>query len=161
VGVGQVVAELVHHMKQPCPYQPAYHCPQGNGAYLAGIQSPAACASSTGTPTAAPRPCRGGSCTSPGGTIPDALKGVPTHPYAVYEILWDLALLGVLRFSRRRFLPGGSLFAVYVWGYALGRFSLTFVRQEAALLWGLQQAQVVALVALAPRRRPIATRSRL
>jgi phosphatidylglycerol:prolipoprotein diacylglycerol transferase len=87
--------------------------------------------------------------TNAGAMIPDALKGIPTHPYPVYEILWDLALLGLLLFLRRRSLPGGLLFLTYVAGYALGRFTLTFVRQEAIVLWGLQQAQVVALGALA------------
>ncbi|MBI4338251.1 MAG: prolipoprotein diacylglyceryl transferase [Chloroflexi bacterium] len=86
---------------------------------------------------------------NPGAMIPEALKGVPTHPYPVYEVLWDLALLGLLLLLRRRPLPQGLLFLAYVGGYALGRFVLTFVRQEAAVLWDLQQAQVIALVALA------------
>lgn len=86
---------------------------------------------------------------NPGAMIPDALKGIPTHPYPVYEILWDLALLGVLLLLRRRRLPGGLLFLTYVAGYALGRFGLTLVRQEAVWFLGLQEAQVIALAALA------------
>ncbi|MBI2166009.1 MAG: prolipoprotein diacylglyceryl transferase [Chloroflexi bacterium] len=85
---------------------------------------------------------------NPGAMIPEALKGIPTHPYPVYEVLWDLALLGLLLLLRRRPLPGGLLFLTYVAGYALGRFSLTFVRQEAVWFWGLQEAQVIALIAL-------------
>ncbi|MBI4200258.1 MAG: prolipoprotein diacylglyceryl transferase [Chloroflexi bacterium] len=83
---------------------------------------------------------------NPGAMIPEALKGIPTHPYPVYEILWDLALLGLLLFLRRRELPAGMLFLTYVAGYAIARFTLTFVRQEAVWLWGLQEAQVVAMV---------------
>ena len=86
---------------------------------------------------------------NPGAMLPDALRGIPTHPYPVYEILWDLALLGVLLIFRRRGLPDGLLFLTYVAGYSLGRFGLTFVRQEAIWFWGLQEAQVIALVALA------------
>lgn len=86
---------------------------------------------------------------NPGSAVPDSLKGVPTQPYPVYEILWDMALLGVILFLRRRRLPQGFLFSLYVGGYALGRFSLTFVRQEAITLWGLQQAQVIALTLFA------------
>lgn len=85
--------------------------------------------------------------TNPGAMIPDALKGIPTHPYPVYEILWDTALLGLLLLLRRRTLPSGALFATYVAGYAVGRFFLTFVRQEDIVVWGLQQAQVIALAA--------------
>ncbi|MBI4310563.1 MAG: prolipoprotein diacylglyceryl transferase, partial [Chloroflexi bacterium] len=86
---------------------------------------------------------------NPGALIPDALKGTPTHPYPVYEILWDAALLGILLLIRRRTVPDGSLFIMYAVGYGLGRFSLTFVRQEAVMVWGLQQAQVIALGVLA------------
>lgn len=85
---------------------------------------------------------------NPGAMIPDSLKGIPTHPYPVYEILWGLALLGLLLYLRRRPMPGGLLFLTYVASYALGRFVLTFVRQEVLILGGLQQAQVIALVAL-------------
>lgn len=85
---------------------------------------------------------------NPGAMIPDSLKGIPTHPYPVYEILWDLGLLGLLVLLRRRSLPGGLLFMVFIGGYAIGRFALTFVRQEAVWAWGLQEAQLIALVAL-------------
>lgn len=86
---------------------------------------------------------------NPGAMIPDSLRGIPTHPYPVYEILWNLGLVGLLLVLRRRSLPGGLLFLTYVAGYSLARFSLTFVRQESSVLWGLQQAQVIALIAFA------------
>ena len=85
---------------------------------------------------------------NPGAMLPDSLAGVPTHPYPIYEVLWDLALLGGVLTLRRRNLPVGLLFFLYLGGYAIGRFSLTFVRQEAIILWGLQQAQLVALLAM-------------
>lgn len=87
--------------------------------------------------------------TNPGSSIPDALRGIPTHPYPIYEMLWDLGLLGILLILRRKSLPDGMLFLMYVAGYAVGRFGLTFVRQEDIFLWGLQQAQVLALAAFA------------
>ncbi len=84
----------------------------------------------------------------PDAFIPDSLRGISTHPYPVYEILWGATLLGGFLLLRRWTLRDGMLFMVYVAGYSLGRFSLTFVRQEAITLWGLQQAQVVALATL-------------
>lgn len=84
---------------------------------------------------------------NPGAMIPSTLKGIATHPYPVYEVLWNLALLGLLLFLRKRDLSAGMLFSIYVAGYAVGRFTLTFVRQEAVWFWGLQEAQVVSLLA--------------
>lgn len=115
---------------------------------------------------------------NPGAMIPEALKGIPTHPYPVYEVLLDALLLGVLLFLRKREMPAGMLFLAYVAGYSLIRFSLTFVRRESIWFWGLQEAQVVALlvfalalagvvyllrarpVATTQRRRPVARRSK-
>ena len=84
----------------------------------------------------------------PGASIPGNLFGVPTHPYPVYEIVWNaLALLAILWLGRH-FKKDGLLFLSYLSFYSLGRFVLTFVRQENITLWGLQQAQVMAVAIL-------------
>lgn len=85
----------------------------------------------------------------PDALIPAHLFGVPTHPYPVYEMLWNgLALVLVYRF-RRYSRHDGLLFLVYLAHYSVVRFVLTFMRQENVILGGLQQAQILAVVGLA------------
>jgi phosphatidylglycerol:prolipoprotein diacylglycerol transferase len=84
----------------------------------------------------------------PNALIPSALFGIPTHPYPVYEILWNGAILLALLKLRYSFTKDGLLFFSYLSLYSLGRFILTFVRQENALFWQLQQAQVIAIAAI-------------
>ena len=91
------------------------------------------------------------------------VEGVAVHPVALYEGLWDLAVLGLLwllstgrlvRFTwrlgrlERGPLPEGVTFAAAIGAYAAGRFVISFARIDPALL-GLQQAQWVALAVLA------------
>ncbi|MDE3192126.1 MAG: prolipoprotein diacylglyceryl transferase [Chloroflexota bacterium] len=87
--------------------------------------------------------------TNPNDRLPADLLGVPTHPYPAYEIVAALALLGLLWLLRRErvFRVDGQLFAFAALGYAAIRFSLTFFRQETIVWAGLQEAQVISLVA--------------
>jgi len=84
--------------------------------------------------------------TNPDSLISPALLGVPTHPYPVYEMVWNAVSLLILLKLRRHFSKDGLLFACYAFLYGMGRFILSFVRHENTVLWGLQQAQVIALV---------------
>ena len=83
--------------------------------------------------------------THPAALIPEALKGIPTHPYPVYEILAELVLLGILYLLHTRLTRTGQMFLVAAIGYAIIRFSLTYFRQETIIAMGLQQAQLVAI----------------
>ena len=87
--------------------------------------------------------------TNPESMVPRELLGVPLHPYPVYELLFDLMVLGLLWRLRGVFKIDGLLFLTYVGVYAVGRFLLTYFRIEQIWFWGLQEAQVVALLALA------------
>ncbi len=87
--------------------------------------------------------------TNPNALIPPNLLGVPTHPYPVYEMIWNgLALLLILRLQRH-YRQDGLVFLTYLACYSLGRFVLTFVRLENTSLWGFQQAQIISLSILA------------
>lgn len=86
--------------------------------------------------------------TNPDALIPASYWGLPTHPYPVYEMIWNgIALLVILRFERV-FKKDGMVFLSYLLLYAAGRFMFTFVRQENVWFWGLQEAQVLAVAFL-------------
>ncbi len=70
----------------------------------------------------------------------DALNGVSTgvvekivHPTFLYELLWNLIVVGALVMVDRRFQIGhGRLFALYVAGYCAGRFWVELLRDDYA-----------------------------
>ena len=72
-----------------------------------------------------------------------------THPVVVYEIIYLLIIFGVLLKLRGRLKPDGSLFLIYLSLYSLWRFGSHFLRLEDPFLFGLQQAQVIAIIVLA------------
>ena len=84
---------------------------------------------------------------NPGAMAPQL--GVAYQPVFLYEAAWDLAVFGLLWAARRRVTADGQLFALYLGLYATGKFALTFLRAETVWVWGLQEAQLLALGALA------------
>jgi phosphatidylglycerol:prolipoprotein diacylglycerol transferase len=81
--------------------------------------------------------------------LPPDLLGVPTHPYPLYEIVGVAVLLGLLWIMRGRSVRPGTTFLVTTIGYGLVRFVLSFVRQETVIVFGLQEAHIIALVTTA------------
>jgi phosphatidylglycerol:prolipoprotein diacylglycerol transferase len=82
--------------------------------------------------------------THPDAALPPSLVGVATQPYVIYEMLWNLVALGVLGLlvKRRASAMVQSTLAFVLFG--LGRLALGGLRQESVVVFGLQQAQVVA-----------------
>lgn len=85
---------------------------------------------------------------NPNAMVPAGLLGVPVHPYPVYDQLWNLMGLAIALKLRHRFKTDGLLFFTYLSIYAAGRFMLSFVRLERIWFWGLQEAQVIAMLVI-------------
>lgn len=100
----------------------------------------------------------------PNSMAPDSL---PRHPAQVYELLYDLAIFGLLLALRGR-VRDGVLFASYTVLYSFGRFWISALREDAPFLLGMKEAQVVSvalflvavpLMVYLQRRRPAAAPS--
>jgi phosphatidylglycerol---prolipoprotein diacylglyceryl transferase len=85
--------------------------------------------------------------THPNALVPEL--GVYYTPMPVYEIIANLAIFAVLWSLRKRQLPAGLLFLVYLSLYSLMRLLLGFTSSYQILALGLTQSQIVALVGLA------------
>ena len=84
-------------------------------------------------------------------TNPDSLAplGVPTHPATVYEMMYLLGIFGVALALKGRLKTDGSLFLVYLVLYSGWRLGIDFLRNGTTFLFGLHQAQVIAIIVLA------------
>jgi phosphatidylglycerol---prolipoprotein diacylglyceryl transferase len=78
------------------------------------------------------------------------VPGTTFHPTFLYESLWNLALCGALLWIDRRWqLPRGSLMAVYVAGYGVGRLWVESLRIDPANeIAGLRVNQWMAILAI-------------
>lgn len=95
--------------------------------------------------------------THPDSFLPNEWRGIPTHPFPVYEMLWCWSVAALLYFLRTRIKVRGILFLLSLGGYALGRFFLSFVRDNLIILYlvktdtidiGLNEAQLVSVIIL-------------
>ena len=75
--------------------------------------------------------------------------GVAYQPVFAYEALWDLVVLAILWRLRHKLAWPGALFGSYLMLYAVGKFAVTFLREERVWLAGLQQAHLLAILLFA------------
>lgn len=80
--------------------------------------------------------------------LPADLLHRATYPYPVYDALINVAIFAIIWRLRRRGVPDGAVFALFVAMYAATRFMISYMRQERVWFWGLQEAQVIAIAAL-------------
>ena len=71
-----------------------------------------------------------------------------SHPAVGYEMIWDFIVLAMIWPMRNRLRPDGMVFALYLGLYAIGRFFISFVRNDKGWLFNLDLAQLVSLAVL-------------
>jgi phosphatidylglycerol:prolipoprotein diacylglycerol transferase len=74
--------------------------------------------------------------------------GKPVHPEVAYELIWNLLVCAgaVLTYDRlRRRLPSGVTGLIWLSAFAIGRFTLDFLREDQ-IIYGLRQAQWASLL---------------
>ena len=82
------------------------------------------------------------------GRYPEIGPETPVHPAVVYEMIWNMAVLGVLFMLRGKLKPAGSLWMVYLALYSIGRFGIQWLRLDPVKFWGLQEAHIIAILVL-------------
>lgn len=62
---------------------------------------------------------------------------IQVHPTFLYESLWNLAVLLIIFLYRRHKKFDGELFAMYIWGYGLGRVWIEGLRTDSLMIPGM------------------------
>jgi phosphatidylglycerol:prolipoprotein diacylglycerol transferase len=82
---------------------------------------------------------------------PDSIAGrefgpVPLHPTMLYELALNLVLFGILWAVRKRPAGDGFIFCLYLIGYAVIRFGVSFFRADDLYLGALRAPHVVSVL---------------
>ena len=75
--------------------------------------------------------------------------GIPRHPTQLYEIIFLLGLLVVLRQPNPRLTTIGDRFRLYMIAYLSFRFAIDFIKPDFHPLFGLSAIQIACLLGLA------------
>jgi len=79
----------------------------------------------------------------PNGIVPD---NTPLHPTPVYEFLICVIIFAILWKLRKKDWIHGKLFMIYLILISIERFSIEFIRLNPRILFGLSEAQLIAIV---------------
>lgn len=74
---------------------------------------------------------------------------IPVHPTPIYEFLYSALFFAILWKLRTKPKQAGWLFFIYLILQAFGRFWVEFIRLNPPILFGLSEAQVIALAMMA------------
>lgn len=74
--------------------------------------------------------------------------GVYYTPTPVFEMIMNFGIFAVLWHLRKKNLPDGMLFLIFLLLYATGRFFITFWSSYKTIALGLNQAQIISIFAL-------------
>ncbi len=83
------------------------------------------------------------------------------QPVIAYEVIWNMLALIVVWKLIGRLKPDGMLFALYLALYSVGRFGVTFLREDRVWGLGMQEAHYIALLVLLITIPLLAFRARL
>ena len=77
----------------------------------------------------------------------NGVEFIQVHPTFLYESLWNLGVLLIIFLYRRHKKFDGEMFAMYVWGYGLGRVWIEALRTDSLMLpGGFKVSQLLAAV---------------
>ncbi len=79
----------------------------------------------------------------PNGIVPN---NTPCHPTPIYELIICVILFWILWRARKRITPNGKLFMGYLVLAGAERFTIEFIRINPRIMFGLTEAQLVAVV---------------
>ena len=96
-------------------------------------------------------------------THPDAIgQTTPVHPATTYEMLGDFAIFGIAMLLASRYIGRLYIFWTVLAGYGAMRFGLQFLRiDQPEHLWGLQQSQIIGVLAMLAFAAWLANRGRV
>jgi len=75
--------------------------------------------------------------------------GVSVHPIIAYEMIWNMLALVVVWRLWGKLQPPGMVYVLYLTLYSVGRFWITFLRDDKIMAIGLQEAQFISMIVLA------------
>ncbi len=73
---------------------------------------------------------------------------IQVHPTFLYESMWNIVVLLVIFLYRRHKKFDGEMFAMYIWGYGLGRVWIEGLRTDSLMLFGMNFKTSQLLAAL-------------
>lgn len=67
----------------------------------------------------------------------DGMEFIQVHPTFLYESVWNLGVLCIIFLYRRHKKFDGEMFAMYAWGYGLGRVWIEGLRTDSLMVPGI------------------------